>query len=272
MDHAWSDSTRASSSPVRVTTRGVTTGLYNASIGQVIAFARQPSPVSDPPAGGVRVSRRRPGRRTASVVIAFGRSSPLPHGAGARSCVTYRVVSDEAPAEAARLVGRPVMVSRRQLILMVVLTISVVVFVVWQHQYLLLLYPAFLVVNFTRVIEQPPSVVTAGVSRPWQWRSRIDWDEVASVAAPEAGKRGSKLNLTDGKAVALLDIPADQAAAVAVIGGKEVAAPQYLQRPSIPGRPKTDMEVEADVRRRAEALAVQRQQLAAESRRLGGGH
>ncbi len=86
---------------------------------------------------------------------------------------------------------------------------------------------------------------------------------------PNPAGSAHDLNLTDGKALVLADIPANEAAAIALIGGKTVVAPPFIRRPAIRARPgKTDKEVEADVKRQAEALALQRQQLAAESQRL----
>ena len=91
------------------------------------------------------------------------------------------------------------------------------------------------------------------------------------MAPPDAWRRGSRLNLNNGKTVTLLDIPADQAAAIAAIGNKPVAArPPAVTGPAGSDRPKTDIEIAADVRRRAAELAVQRQQLAAQSKRLRG--
>ncbi len=78
------------------------------------------------------------------------------------------------------------------------------------------------------------------------------------------------LNLANGKSLSLSDIPADQAVVIAALGGKEVRVPSLPSRPSAPNRPRSDIEIEADVRRQAQALALQRQQLAAESKRLRG--
>jgi hypothetical protein len=91
----------------------------------------------------------------------------------------------------------------------------------------------------------------------------MDWAEVSSEAPSDLWRRGRKLNLNSGKSITLQDIPADPAAAISSIGDKPIAAPQSVtNRPARLVRPRTDVEIAANVRRRAAELAVQRQQLA----------
>lgn len=130
------------------------------------------------------------------------------------------------------------------------------------------LYP----VGTVAVRSRPPTQVTAeGVRRPWRRRGFVPWTDVASVLAPQPGLFGMRLQLTNGKKVALDDIPGDQTAAVAAIGGKDVVQPARPSVPSFPPRlprARTDADVLGDVTRQAAALARQREELAALSRRL----
>lgn len=180
-------------------------------------------------------------------------------------------MTDAAPDGPAAVVGQRVVVTDRVRALRILAVCALTSYWMWRGRYEWLLYPAVLVALQVRVVKQPPSVVSAtGIIRPWRRRSYVDWNEVESVAPPDPGRRGCMLNLANGKSLSLSDIPADQAVVIAALGGKEVRAPSLPSRPSAPNRPRSDIEIEADVRRQAQALALQRQQLAAESKRLRG--
>ncbi len=119
---------------------------------------------------------------------------------------------------------------------------------------------------------RPPTQITAeGIRRPWRRLGFVPWTDVSCVLAPQPGLYRLRLQLTDGKVVSLDDIPGDRTAALAAIGGKEVirpAVPTVRPGPHPSPRPRTDDEVLADVTRQAAALARQREELAAQSRRL----
>ena len=116
---------------------------------------------------------------------------------------------------------------------------------------------------------RPRSVIDAsGIKRPWRRPSFITWDEVASIDPPTPGVWAVHLRLASGKSVTVDDVAVAQSALVGRIGGKPMTArPVVLGRPPSQ-RPRTDMEVEADVTRKAQALAEHRKQMAAESARL----
>ena len=105
----------------------------------------------------------------------------------------------------------------------------------------------------------PRTVVDAsGIRRPWHRRSHIHWVDVETVAEPLPGNYPVRLNLAGGSTVSLRDIPAAESAAVAALGGKQVARTVPVRPP--PPRPgqRTDADIEADVARRACALAEER--------------
>ena len=119
---------------------------------------------------------------------------------------------------------------------------------------------------------RPPTQVTAaGVRRPWRRVGFVPWPDVALVIAPQIGLTAMRLELTDGRKLPLDDIPAARCAEVAAIGGKEMvrpALPTVRSGPPPPPRPRPDDHGLADVSRQAQALARQRAELAALSRRL----
>jgi hypothetical protein len=79
-----------------------------------------------------------------------------------------------------------------------------------------------------------------------------------------------RLNMVDGSTVALNDIAANESAAVAAIGAKSLVRPQPIRLPAPRPALRTYREIEADVARRAQLLAEQRDAMGAESRRLHG--
>jgi hypothetical protein len=167
------------------------------------------------------------------------------------------------------VVGRRQRTSPKALRILLVFVVLVIAWAVISGRWFLLSIYAVLGLTQFLLYLRPPTVVSAtGVQRPWRLRSVIGWGQVASVAAPMPGKFAPRLNLVSGKSVALDDIPADQSALVAAIGHRELLLPPPYQPPppSLPSqRPRTDLEVEADVERRARALAEERRRLAGES-------
>ncbi len=110
---------------------------------------------------------------------------------------------------------------------------------------------------------RPPTIVSAGgIRRPWRLRGVIGWGQVASVMSPTNGLPGVRLQLTSGKVVVLADISSEQTDVVASIGNKAVRpmAPARTAPSTAHGEP-TAMDVEADVVRRARALADERRRL-----------
>ena len=132
------------------------------------------------------------------------------------------------------------------------------------------LFPVLYLIAMGVSLLRPLTVVDAsGVRRPLRLRRFVPWSEVAAVAAPEPGALRVRLMLDGGRAITLDDIPAQQSAAVAELGGREL---RRLTPVSIPAprtiaaeRERTDQERAADVDRRARALAAQRAEMAAQA-------
>ena len=112
---------------------------------------------------------------------------------------------------------------------------------------------------------RPATVVdSTGIRRPWRWRHRfIGWSQVEAITTPPltaaVGTVTRVALIGGGRPVMLDDIPVDQAALVARIGDRPLRPPPSFEVPTlatIPPREKTrtDVDVEADVARRAAAL------------------
>ncbi|TKV58749.1 hypothetical protein FDO65_14640 [Nakamurella flava] len=116
---------------------------------------------------------------------------------------------------------------------------------------------------FVLMSVRPPTVIDVrGIRRPYRWRRRfITWPEVEAIVVPPTGLEPAvapRVALrAGGRPVPLEDIAPDQAALVARIGDRP------LRRPPVPGvlitpppreKVRTDVDVEADVARRAAAL------------------
>lgn len=182
-------------------------------------------------------------------------------------------MEDEAHNEddpASTVVGRrPRQSTAKERIFGAVLIGAVLVYAIVSRHILLVGFYLFLGLIRFALHLRPPTVVSAtGIRRPWRPRSVIGWSQVASVSLPVPGKFAPRLNLRSGKSVVLDDIPGDQSSVIAEIGGKELLVPPPYKPPppSLPSqRPRTDLEIEADVDRRARALAEERRRLAGES-------
>ena len=116
---------------------------------------------------------------------------------------------------------------------------------------------------------RPPTIVSiGGIRRPWHPRNVVAWGEVASIVIPTIGLPGVRLLLTSGKVLVLADIPSDRSEAVAAIGGKStqrMPVPRSTPVRSAQQDP-TPMEMEADVERRARALAEERRRMNTDQR------
>lgn len=114
---------------------------------------------------------------------------------------------------------------------------------------------------------RPPTVVsTAGISRPWCRKSFVSWIEVESVMRLELGYPSVRLLLSSGKTLVLADIPADRSADVAALGEKQVIkATLSVPRPAPTHHEPSARDLEADVNRRADALAAGWAKLAAQN-------
>ena len=160
------------------------------------------------------------------------------------------------------IVGRRPPMTRKAIRFTVLLALLLVVLFVVQvarGRWTGLLLPALWTVVLLVQRLRPPTVVNAsGIRRPWRRRSRISWVEVETVAEPLPGHHPVRLNLVGASPVSLDGIPAAQSAAVAALGEKQVtrAVPMRLPPPR-PGH-RTDADIEADVARRARALAEER--------------
>lgn len=173
-----------------------------------------------------------------------------------------------------RVVGKRAPVSLKQQRILVVTAALYTAFVAWQvSQGRWTSTGAFIVwVVWVGVIFLRPATVAdrEGIRRPWRRRRFVPWSEVDEVLAPQIGTHPVRLRLTSGKTLALDDIAATASAEVARIGGVRVAAPEKYRPPPARPRQPTDRDVEADVNRRAQALAERGAQLDAEYRRIQG--
>ena len=122
-------------------------------------------------------------------------------------------------------------------------------------------FPIYAAILMARYLRPPTEVNSSGIHRPLRRRSFILWDAVGTIAAPAREFHTVRINLTNGSTIALHDIPASESATVAAIGGKRITPAIPVRVP--PKRPtrRTDQDIEADVARRAAALAAERADL-----------
>jgi hypothetical protein len=111
-----------------------------------------------------------------------------------------------------------------------------------------------------------------GVRRPALGRDqrRLAWDQIDAIGRPSGFDTATTLLLTDGRLVRLADIPVARAAQVAAIGGKElrtVPLPTAPRSPAPPKRP-SPAQTARDFERRTEALARDRDRMAADFARI----
>lgn len=132
------------------------------------------------------------------------------------------------------------------------------------------LWPYILLFVISTVLRfRPPTVIDGhGIRRPWRKRAFIPWDEVRSVISPDPAFYLTRLKLEDGTTIELPGLPVARSAAIAALGHKQVTRDVPAIRPSPEPRERSAQEIEADVGRRAAALAAQREALKAESRRI----
>ena len=128
-----------------------------------------------------------------------------------------------------------------------------------------LLSLGFLIVSWVMTARPPTVVAAGGIRRPWRIRRTVTWAEVDAVAAPQLGVEQVRLLLTTGRTLTLDDIPAEHAAEVAALGGKELRRPVPLSLPRPAPREPTDAQRTADLDRRARALAEQWAELDAQA-------
>lgn len=140
--------------------------------------------------------------------------------------------------------------------------------------YFLLIYSFYFLVPVKHRFRRPTVVSAKGIVRPWRRTSTVSWNDVTTVAAATPGVYPVRLNLVGGRTLSLDDIPAAESRAVAALGGKSVQPAKQLTAPvaTHPDRERNAQQIEADVTRQAAVLAEQRQQMAAEYRRLRGEH
>lgn len=168
------------------------------------------------------------------------------------------------------LVGRPPTRSRKTLIAFASVVLAALVWAVLTRRYFFLLYSVMYGFQLLTGLRPATVVWSAGIRRPWTRRSWIDWNEVISVSAPQPGRPAVRVNLINGKSVALANIASDQAGIVAAIGGMELvsAATVVLKPPLPPPRPPSDEALHADVQRRAADLSAGWKRLAEESSQI----
>jgi hypothetical protein len=177
------------------------------------------------------------------------------------------------PAGESPIIGvrRPPM-TRKTYRAVVLMGLAIVVLFVWDMMRGrwsgLIIAPVFAAPALLQAL-RPPTVIDAeGIRRPWRRPRMISWPEVASVLAPQLGLDWTRIRLTNGRTIDLTDVPPDRSAAVATLGGQSVVVEQQARRPALPAAPRTDREIEADVQRRAQALAAERQEMETRSRRI----
>ena len=170
-------------------------------------------------------------------------------------------------AAASRIVGRRSTLSRGARVLLVILLVvwcPLIAWDVYRQRYAGPLLVVVWVVALLVLRRRPPTVADAsGVRLPWCRRSHISWTEVDTVAPSLPGLSLVRLNLVDGSTVSLGGIAVARSAEAAALGGKRIAAPEPRRWPSAapppPPRRRTDRDIEADVARRAQALAEERE-------------
>lgn len=171
------------------------------------------------------------------------------------------------------VVGRRSVMSRRERTLLVTVAIFYAALVGWrlsQGEWTMtgafLVWVAWLIVIRFR---RPTQVDSSGIRRHWRLRGFVDWRDVDRVASPQPGIGSVRLWMKNGRTLTLDDVAVDRSDSVAAIGDVPVGFPP---RPTPPPRPtqRSDGEIEADVDRRARALAERGKQLDAEYRRLRG--
>lgn len=124
---------------------------------------------------------------------------------------------------------------------------------------------------------RPATVVdSTAIRRPWRWRRRIiDWAQVEAITTPPPTATFGIVTrvalVGESRSVMLDDIPVDQAALVARIGGRPLRPPPTFPVPTLATTPprekiRTDSDVEADVARRATALTKRWADLESENR------
>ncbi len=170
------------------------------------------------------------------------------------------------PAAPIRIVGRRPQLTRVARVVLAVTAVIWCALLVWDVYRQRWSGPVLVGVWLAAVLAlrlRPPAVVDAsGVRLPWRRRGHLSWTEVDTVAQTLPGYSFVQLNMVDGSTVSLDGIPIAQAAAVAALGGKRVAPPEPRRRSAVspppPARRPTDQDIEADVARRAQALAEER--------------
>lgn len=167
------------------------------------------------------------------------------------------LVNDE-PDDQTTVVGVRPKITRRNVVFIVAITVVYVGWGISRGHYelpiMFLIYSAGAGLYAAR----PSTIVSAGgIRRPWRPRGIVGWGEVASVVAPTAGLPGVRLQLTSGKVLVLNDIPSDRSEAVAAIGSKPIQRLPIPRTtpPPLSQQDPTPMQMEADVERRAQALA-----------------
>ena len=127
---------------------------------------------------------------------------------------------------AATVVGRRPKMNPKVRVLLLAFLATVIVLAILGHRYVFLSIYFVLGVVQLFLGARPPTVVSrAGIQRPWRQLSIIYWEQVSSVSRPVPGKFAPRLNLVNGKSIELDDIPADQTAHIAEIGGQEMLLP-----------------------------------------------
>jgi hypothetical protein len=175
---------------------------------------------------------------------------------------------DDAPT---RIVGRrPGMSGRRKVVPLVLLALYLA-FVGWavsKGQWSSTALLALFVWNTAAAFRRPTVVQADGVTRHWRLRHFVKWTDVERVAARQPGIERVRLWMKDGKTITLDDIPVEESAAVAAIGGIPLGYPDNTPERR-PGQ-RTARDAEADVDRRARSIHERGKVLDAKYRRLTG--
>ena len=155
------------------------------------------------------------------------------------------------------LVGRrPAPLTRTQLVCYLVYLGCAIGYAIVRDRFELIVFVVVFSLYPAVQLRQPSTVVNrAGIRRPWRRPAIVYWPEVASVAAPQPGNAEVRLTLTTGKTVGLQGIWATHSAQVAALGGKELLAPPPVRMPPRALGVRSDIEITADVERRAKALS-----------------
>jgi len=176
------------------------------------------------------------------------------------------------PSGPAQILGHRPQMTRRSKIWTPVAVLLMVCLLIWaivrERWSFAVFFPAYMAILIALQARPRTVVNPTGIHRPFRRRSLILWSTVDTISAPAPEFPTVRVNLINGPTISLHDIPTGESAAVAAIGGKQIARPEPTRFPPPSPARRTDQDIEADVTRRAKALAEERAALELRNPRL----